>query len=173
MSLFQKIEPGDWDHGYKYTAPSDGFILGIAEPPESTANYITVGYAWCQGVYAYVTGGSAAMFDANWNSGRGPNAQSLMLPVFAGDVFYIGIEHMTTAHATTGFWWISGTGQQVGAHARSSDADDSEFTPPPRPAANPGKPGNAEAFAAILERALGKPLAPDVKKDLLALGPIL
>jgi hypothetical protein len=173
-SLFQTITAGDWATGNKYVAPSDGFVLCfVKNPPDGGKGCIGWAYAWAKGTYAQVTGGNMGFFGKNWTECMCMAPQSCLLPVAAGDTFYVGMEKLTwqyqEADPPITFYWISLTGQSCGDPVPASRSADPDFQPPPLPQPTAREAGEGEDLAAILEELIGKPIDTSMRKRIAAL----
>lgn len=174
-TIYQPLMPGPWATGNRYTAPSDGFVnCFIKNTMDCMAGSVGWGYAYCRGVWAQATAGNAGNFSHDWTAFKTHNPQSCLLPVGAGDQFYIGFEQAggvgDEVDSPYFFHWISPTGQPCGAVVLGRSAgDDSDFEPPPLPRMNQSESTDRAQFVAILEELLGKPIDADTKKRLASL----
>jgi hypothetical protein len=170
MAVYQSLTPGSWDVGNKYRASSDGFVLCTINRPDDAGGMTSVacGYSSTQGVHALTTGGLTAsgpyMMSMNMNSS--------LLPVYQGNDFFVGVfqnVEVSTIAAPVDFWWISTADATLVQQSKSPDPD---FTPPPLPQMDPAPARNRQAFLAILEKLLGKPIDGETQEQLLGLGPL-
>jgi hypothetical protein len=173
-TTYQLLTPGPWATGNRYTAPSDGFVnCFIKNTPNALDGSVGWGYAYCRGVWAQATGGNAGNFSRSWTRFKNQGPQSCLLPVGAGDPFYVGFQlgpdFADEAHAPYFFHWISPTGQSCGAPVLGRSLGDSDFEPPPAPQVSRSESPDRAEFVAILEELLGKPIDAATKKRLAGL----
>jgi hypothetical protein len=167
-----RIAPGSWNRPSHYRADDKGFVLGtIYRPSQSIKGCVAWGYASQNGVRACVTGGNMGCFGELWSMEMTVNPNSFLFPIAPGD-FYIGVEqnsgHGQQVDAPYYFYWISMTGAGITWYPSRSAADEA-FEPPPMPVLEEMPARDPQAFVAILERLLHRPVDPAGKAQYLAL----
>lgn len=175
MTGVQGLKPGAWNSPAAFTAPTDGFAIGvIGHPSSATDGCMCWGYGQINGLTVYTTGGNVGFFGPGWGDYMASNPNSFILPVPAGWTFYVAVLQGTSgqqSNAPYWYYWVPmGTGT-VGAALVPEEKPGADFVVPPLPAPHRARTNSPLAFITVLERFLDKPIDDVTRQQMLeALG---
>jgi hypothetical protein len=171
ISGAQAINPGtSWGSPAGFTAPTDGFAIGvIGYPNSSSPGCMCYGYGQSIGVTVFATGGNVGFFGPGWSNYMSMNPNSFVLPVPAGNNFYIAVQQGSggqQADAPYWYYWVPMGAGTVGSTVTQLDKPGPDFVQP-APIAADQRHDFGEKFIEALEELVGKKIDGKMRKKLL------
>jgi hypothetical protein len=171
ISGAQAITPGPWSSPAGFTAPTDGFAIGvIGYPSSSSPGCMCYGYGQSIGVTVFATGGNVGFFGPGWSSWMSMNPNSFVLPVPAGNAFYVAVAQGSggqQADAPYWYYWVPMGAGNVGAALIAMEKPGPDFVQPAPIAAAHLRHEISNNFIEALEEIVGKKIDSKTRKKLL------